>query len=238
MIQQSKRKLILLVEDNEKIMHGNQRLFGLAGFETMAALTLAEARTSIATRKPDAVVLDIMLPDGSPPARTMLAGFARPILTGWEQIGGRLNAEGLLEMTLLYMTDDSDIPVTVNQEEPFRVAFACEAEPNDWLTLESGNIDVTTITSDRVEMKYILHLTVDGCRREDAKIVSDVKNQEAAIPTGGISLYFAQPGDTLWDIAKRYRVPRQQLLGLNPTLADGEVQQGTGVVVWRRDAES
>lgn len=59
------KKLILLVEDNEKIMNGNQRLFGLAGFETIAALTLAEAQTSIVARKPDAVVLDIMLPDGS-----------------------------------------------------------------------------------------------------------------------------------------------------------------------------
>jgi len=69
---------------------------------------------------------------------------------------------------------------------------------------------------------------VDGARRADAKIVSDVKGQEAAIPTGGISLYFAQPGDTLWDIAKRYRVPRQQLMGLNPALTDGQVTQGPG----------
>lgn len=64
-IKNGNGKLILLVEDNEKIMRGNQRLFGLAGYETMAALTLAEARNSIAARKPDAVVLDIMLPDGS-----------------------------------------------------------------------------------------------------------------------------------------------------------------------------
>ncbi len=178
----------------------------------------------------------IMLPEGSPPARTMLAGFARPVLTGWEQIGGRLNTEGLLEVTLIYMTDDSDVPVTVNQEEPFKVAFACEAEAGDWLALEAGNIDVATITSDRVEMKYILHLMVDGCRRADSKVVSDVRALDAAIPTGGISLYFAQPGDTLWDIAKRYRVPRQQLLSLNPALSDGEVNPGTGVVIWRREA--
>lgn len=65
MIKREKAKLILLVEDNEKIMRGNQRLFGLAGFETIAALTLAEARASLITRKPDVVVLDIMLPDGS-----------------------------------------------------------------------------------------------------------------------------------------------------------------------------
>ncbi len=178
----------------------------------------------------------IMLPEGSPPARTVLAGFARPIMTGWNQTGGRLNTEGLLEVTLIYMTDDSGVPVAVNQEEPFKAVFACEAEPDDWLTLEAGNIDVAGITSDRVEMKYILRLAVDGCRRADNQIITDVKSQEAAVPTGGISLYFAQPGDTLWDIAKRYRINREQLLKLNSALAEGEVEPGTGVVVWRKEA--
>lgn len=179
--------------------------------------------------------LMLMLPEGSPPARTILAGFARPILTNWEQLGGRLSTEGMLEVTLIYMTDDSDVPVAVSLEDPFRVTFACEAEQGDWLTLEAGNIDVSGITSDRVEMKYILRLTVDGCRRQSARIVTDGKAQEASAPAGGIALYFTQPGETLWDIAKRYRVSSQQLLALNPTLSDGETEPGTGVVVWRRD---
>jgi len=56
---------ILLVEDNKEIMHGNRRLFELEGYDTASALTLAEARASINGRRPDAIVLDIMLPDGS-----------------------------------------------------------------------------------------------------------------------------------------------------------------------------
>lgn len=58
-------KAILLVEDNEKIMSGNIRKFQREGYDTAAALTLHEARASILERKPDAIVLDIMLPDGS-----------------------------------------------------------------------------------------------------------------------------------------------------------------------------
>ena len=65
MNQSNNQKRILLVEDNEKIMYGNQRLFSLAGFETIAALTLSEARSCITSQKPDAIILDIMLPDGS-----------------------------------------------------------------------------------------------------------------------------------------------------------------------------
>jgi DNA-binding response OmpR family regulator len=55
----------MLVEDNEKIMAGNRRMLERRGYKTIAALNLAEARSLIETTRPDAIVLDIMLPDGS-----------------------------------------------------------------------------------------------------------------------------------------------------------------------------
>jgi len=56
---------ILLVEDNEQIMRGNERMLKRRGYDVAAALTLAEARQRLAERTPDAIILDIMLPDGS-----------------------------------------------------------------------------------------------------------------------------------------------------------------------------
>lgn len=61
----NKGKRLLLVEDNEKILYGNKQLFEWEGFETTTALTLAEARVALEERRPDAIVLDILLPDGS-----------------------------------------------------------------------------------------------------------------------------------------------------------------------------
>ena len=58
-------KKILLIEDNEKIICGNRRLFELNGYRVDAALTLEEARARISVVRPDAIVLDILLPDGS-----------------------------------------------------------------------------------------------------------------------------------------------------------------------------
>jgi DNA-binding response OmpR family regulator len=60
-----KDKHILLVEDNEKIMAGNKWMFERQGYEVAAALTLTEARASISKNRTDAIVLDIMLPDGN-----------------------------------------------------------------------------------------------------------------------------------------------------------------------------
>lgn len=179
--------------------------------------------------------LMLMLPEGSAPCRTVLCGFATPILTGTEQIGGRLTIEGMLEVTLLYMTDDSQVPVTISQEEPFSITFACETGDSDFLALEAGDIDVSAITSDRVEMKYILRLSAHGAKAATGQVITDITRVACAKPTSGIALYFIQPGEDLWDIAKRYRVPREQLTALNPDLEKRETP-GRAVLVWRREA--
>ena len=58
-----KGKRLLLVEDNEKILRGNQRLLEWEGYEVDAARTLEQAEQCFEARRPDAVILDIMLPD-------------------------------------------------------------------------------------------------------------------------------------------------------------------------------
>ena len=175
----------------------------------------------------------LMLPEGSPAARTVLCGFASPVLTGREQIGGRLTVEGMLEVTLLYMTDDSSAPVAIYQEEPFRMTFAANTTPEDFLTLRVGEVDVSAITSDRVEMKYILHLSVNGLDVQAAGLVTDAEAIAADAPSESLILYFTQPGETAWDIARRYRLPRAQLTEMNPALAEGEPAPGQAVLVWR-----
>lgn len=58
-------KRILLVEDNEKIMQGNKRMLEWEGYTIDTAVNLAEAHEKLAACRPDCIVLDIMLPDGS-----------------------------------------------------------------------------------------------------------------------------------------------------------------------------
>ena len=132
------------------------------------------------------------------------------------------------------MTDDSDAPVTVFQEEPFRLTFAAESAPEDFLTLTVGEVDVSAITSDRVEMKYILHLRGSGLETQEASLATEAERVEAEPPSESLILYFTQPGEETWDIARRYRLPRAQLMEMNPGLENAEPTPGQSVVVWHR----
>lgn len=58
-------KRILLVEDNEQIMHGNERMLTRRGYKVITALTISETRKAIEAQMPSLMVLDIMLPDGN-----------------------------------------------------------------------------------------------------------------------------------------------------------------------------
>jgi DNA-binding response OmpR family regulator len=59
------RASILLVEDNERIQKANRDMLRLLGYDVSIAMSLAEARRCVEAKPPDAIVLDIMLPDGS-----------------------------------------------------------------------------------------------------------------------------------------------------------------------------
>lgn len=56
---------ILLVEDSEEILDYNMEALEQAGYCVEAARSLEEARIKLEQFKPDLLVLDIMLPDGS-----------------------------------------------------------------------------------------------------------------------------------------------------------------------------
>jgi DNA-binding response OmpR family regulator len=56
---------ILLVEDNGQIQASNKSILERSGYTVRLAMNLAEARKEFALRRPDAIILDIALPDGN-----------------------------------------------------------------------------------------------------------------------------------------------------------------------------
>lgn len=60
-----KRKTVLLVDDNQRILEANRRILTKAGYNVRTAANLAQARLALVECPPDAVVLDVMLPDGN-----------------------------------------------------------------------------------------------------------------------------------------------------------------------------
>lgn len=175
------------------------------------------------------------LPEGTPPLRTALAAFVQPVAESVETNAGRTVVSGVLDATLLYMTDGSDAPVSVRTQEPFRVTYAAEVAPDSLMSLYVTEVEAAPVTSDRVELRCILHMKARGIEAAPLALVTGGETVVPSPMTEDVVLYFTQPGEKLWDVARRYRVPVEGIRALNPGI-QGELQPGQGVVVWRRMA--
>jgi two-component system response regulator RegX3 len=65
MVDLQGRNVILIVEDEESYQDALSVGLSVEGFIVVGATNIAEARAILATSKPDLVLLDVMLPDGS-----------------------------------------------------------------------------------------------------------------------------------------------------------------------------
>ena len=181
------------------------------------AIRRAEAHRQLHTA--ESGKLSLML-EGQPPVRTPVKATLRPVVTDLSRSGGRLYVEGMMEAALLYMTDDEPAPHLYRTEEPFRAVFACDPSLPESAVLTAASVDPVTVTSDRVEIKYILHMDCFDVQLSDQPLVTQVTAQAAEPEEPGILMCFPRAGETVWELAKRYRVSPDTLRNMNPGLSD------------------
>ena len=116
------------------------------------------------------------------------------------------------------------------------MTFPCDLSLPDSLTLTPCHVDVIGVTSDRVEVKYILHLDCYDVQLASQPLVTQVSALPAEPAEPGILLCFSSPGEKLWDIAKRYRISPESLQAMNPDWKDGSNEKQR-VILWRRTGE-
>ncbi len=181
--------------------------------------------------------LQMMLPESAPRIKTVLAAFVQPVLVGAAEQGGKLYVDMLLRAVLIYMTEDSGIPVSYSAEEPARMAFATSALPGDALRLFSTRVEASAVAGDRAEIRYVMSLHARGERYMQGFAVTDVTGEAAAPAAAVLALYRTQGQERLWDVMKRYRMPADRLRALNADLTQ-EVQEtlpeGTRIIAYRR----
>lgn len=115
------KKHILIVEDNEHLAHINSRALEMAGYRVSVARTLGEARTQLAAKTPDAIVLDILLPDGNGVdfCREIRQAQAAPILFLTSVAGHKQAMEGMSAGGDDYLNKPFDIDMLVAKIQAF-----------------------------------------------------------------------------------------------------------------------
>lgn len=182
--------------------------------------------------------VQLLLPDKAPRIKTVLAAFAQPVLAGARETGGKLNVDMMLRTTLLYMTEDSGIPVSFAAEEPLRLAFSCNAAAEDMLSLSASHVEASMVASDRAEVRCVVTLHASGARYGKTFALTDIARTENSAHAQALALYITQPGERLWDVMKRYQMSEKALKALNDQAAgyavDAPLPLSTHLIAYKR----
>lgn len=164
------------------------------------------------TQVQESVRIQAALPEDAPPIGTMLAAFALPTLTDIAPAGRRLDAEGVMSLTLLYLPVDSDIPYSASVREPFQMTFPAEVGERTEAVLSVIETTPGSATSDRAEVRCVLALSAKEHEEQTVRVITDVRQEEAAeCAERGFVLVWPASGESRWDTARALRVREESL---------------------------
>lgn len=159
-------------------------------------------------------------------------------LDGVEVQENVLAMDGVLEVKLLYLTDDDARPVqAVSRMAPFHYEAEVPgiSEESIWY-LEPGLEQLTAVMSGgrQAELRGVISLDLLVLQPESRKIILRVELLPADIgkmkAMPGIVGYIVQPGDQLWDVAKRFHTTEASIQAANE-LQGGQIHEGDCLIL-------
>ncbi|MBQ7654123.1 MAG: DUF3794 domain-containing protein [Clostridia bacterium] len=121
---------------------------------------------------------------------------------------GEVKVSGEAVVSLLGK-DESGAPFYVERNISLDKTIPAKTEDDSCNVLtDVGAVDVSFILGgeDTVEIRFDATICVDIVESKDVKLISEIKIDENSRkqPSPSFTVYFADPGETLWDIARRF----------------------------------
>lgn len=136
----------------------------------------------------------------------------------WQQEGNALKVSGSLPVTVLGQ-DTEELPQAIEQTVPFEwvVLSDCPTESLEWepqLTLVRSGFRLCSAQEVEVRLEFLLSGML--FTRTPVTVVQTLSPGEEALPhRAALTLYYAQPGESLWQIAKQYHASLSAVLAEN-----------------------
>ncbi|MGI6175222.1 MAG: DUF3794 and LysM peptidoglycan-binding domain-containing protein [Christensenellales bacterium] len=176
------------------------------------------------------------LSTGLPPIQRVLSVFANPIITSKRASHNRAEIDGVMFLNITYVTQDGLLRAIDTQ-----TVFSGEI---DIIGIEEGmDLDVCVDVENAagagngntVETRITLDTIVFGYRTSQLEFVSDIEwMPPQKTSDGGITIYFAGEGESLWNVAKRYRTTMEIVKKYNPWVNDEmELAEGQKLLLYR-----
>ena len=132
-------------------------------------------------------------------------------------------AEGIVQVRILYIIGDDEMPFySMETMIPFSHVIEAEGIGENCvyhLRADLEQLSTTMIDSDEIEIKAVINLNALVLKQTETGVIRAVEehelDREKLKEMPGIVGYQVQPGDCLWDIAKKFYTTIENIMQLN-----------------------
>ena len=162
------------------------------------------------------------IPEGMPAPDRVLLAVARPSVATATAKDGAVLLEGTLQLSAVYADREGE-PFGATAEVP----FSCESDAPGIaagmaLSIRAACEANGTPAGSEIAMQCMLDAQAIASAEQNVSVVTGVgAGKPAVVELYGPVVYFPMPGETLWDVGKRFAVPQTELSRLNPEASTG-----------------
>ena len=142
----------------------------------------------------------------------------------------RIVYEGEVELNLIFSTDNSTQISTKSVIIPFNYNMNCigiDETSKIKTSIEVSTQDFVIMPDHSIDVKVDLTFTVDSFKNRDINLIQQIDVEENRdLERYSIIIYFVRPGDTLWQIAKRFRSTVDAIATLNGIENENKIEAG------------
>ena len=163
----------------------------------------------------------ISVPQTEPSVSRIVCLRAKPSITAVHPHNDRVYIEGLMMFSLCYTSAEG--LWSYSGETPFEAEVQMDGIMPDQEVEISAEVEYCNFegTGRDISVKYMLDVEIKAYAQSQMRLVSDmIETDEAPRHNQGITIYFADGGETTWDIAKRFSTTLDTVKKFNPEIGD------------------
>ncbi len=155
---------------------------------------------------------------------------AKPYVNDVSADGDSTVVSGVLDVYILYLTVDPQVPLySFKQEIPF--TYTEETGSGDKVSVECAtslsNLSYNLTGEKSVEIRANIAISLKLITSHNIEVIESITASETAKQDrASIVICFVQRGDTLWDIAKRYKTTIEKIALANQLSEDANIEGG------------
>lgn len=164
---------------------------------------------------------NIAVPSAQPAVSRVVCLKASPVILSARPGEGRVYLEGVMMFTLCYTSPDG--LQSFSGETPFEAESLLDGISANDEVEASADVENCSCegTGRDISAKFMMDVTLRAYTETSLRMVTDIKDTEEPNDRhAGITIYFADGGESTWDIAKRYATTQDVVKKFNPEIGD------------------